>query len=61
MPLYCSQSNVEQIRMDDMEDAKNLGDIELVFPKEEYSREFMGVELGLSRGLLTEGAGNVNW
>ena len=55
MPLYCSESNVEQERVSDLDEAKNLGDLEVRFPEEAYTREFLGVEVGLVRGVLTEG------
>ena len=41
--------------MDDLEDAKNLGDLEVKYPVRTSGRQFMGVKIPDVEGTLTEG------
>ena len=54
-PLYMSLSNIEQERMNDLEDAKNLGDLEIKYPGQMENRKFMGVAIADVEGSITEG------
>ena len=39
--------------------AKNLGDLEINFAQKAYARKFVGVEIRMVKGVLTEGKVNL--